>query len=234
MTMWALFSAAGGEFFLRWMHYFVGIIWIGLLYYFNFVQTPFLAETDAATKSGVIQKLVPRALTWFRWGAMFTFLTGVLLIGHKWGSLGIPLTSPWGTLILTGSILGTIMFLNVWLIIWPNQKIVIESATRVARGESALPEAAQSGARAGVASRTNALFSLPMLFFMGAASHLPIAMSSETSLVPYWSVFAIVIGLIEMNAIKGKLGPLATIKGVVHLGLALALLLYVLAEVLTK
>jgi uncharacterized membrane protein len=165
---------------------------------------------------------------------MFTFITGVLLIGHKWGMLGVPLTSPWGTLIMIGAILGTLMFLNVWLIIWPNQKIVIESTSRVARGESALPEAAQAGARAGVASRTNTLFSIPLLFFMGAASHLPVAMSPETSLVPFWSVFTIVVGLIQINAIKGKLGPLATVKGVVHLGLALSLLLYVLVEVLTK
>ena len=73
---------------LRWMHFFFGIVWIGHLYYFNFTQTPFFAETDAATKSGAIQKLVPRALWWFRWGAMGTMATGVIIyakMGHDLG-----------------------------------------------------------------------------------------------------------------------------------------------------
>ena len=65
-------------FFMRWMHYFFGIIWIGHLYYFNFTQAPFFAETDPATKSNAIQKLLPRALWWFRWGAMMTFITGFI------------------------------------------------------------------------------------------------------------------------------------------------------------
>ena len=72
----ALFSDAGVELLLRWLHFLAGITWIGLLYYFNFVQGPFFAEADGATKSAATQKLVPRALWWFRWGAMFTFLSG--------------------------------------------------------------------------------------------------------------------------------------------------------------
>src|SRR3954470_11609661 len=121
----ALFSNDGILFLLRWLHLFFGIIWIGLLYYFNFVQGAFFAETDAATKSAATQKLVPRALWWFRWGAMYTFLTGFVILmarGHQ-GGFGI-FSSPWGVSILTGAALGITMFLNVWLVIWPNQKIV--------------------------------------------------------------------------------------------------------------
>src|SRR2546427_11192149 len=66
-------------FILRWIHFLAGITWIGILYYFNFVQTPFFAETEAGVRTGVIQKLVPRALLWFRWGAMFTFLAGIFM-----------------------------------------------------------------------------------------------------------------------------------------------------------
>src|ERR1035437_6012732 len=128
----ALFSGAAAEFWLRYIHYFFGILWIGHLYYFNFSQTPFMAEADAATKSVIFQKLTPRTMFWFRWGAMFTFLSGWLMILYRAGHQGIPLNSAWGTIILSGGILGTLMFLNVWLIIWPNNKIAIENATRVA------------------------------------------------------------------------------------------------------
>src|SRR5438445_699741 len=79
----ALFSDAGVELLLRWLHFLAGITWIGLLYYFNFVQGPFFAEADGATKSAATQKLVPRALWWFRWGAMFTFLSGAAIITKR-------------------------------------------------------------------------------------------------------------------------------------------------------
>ena len=79
----ALFNLDGFMFLLRWLHLFFGVTWIGHLYYFNFVQGAFFAETDAATKSNVIQKLVPRALWWFRWGAMYTMLTGIVYLAAK-------------------------------------------------------------------------------------------------------------------------------------------------------
>lgn len=232
--MFAILSPAGGEFILRWFHYMAGVVWIGMLYYFNFVQGPFMAEAEASWKSGVQQKLLPRGMWWFRWGAMGTFLTGWGLLSQKAMEQHVPISSPWGTIILTGGILGTIMFLNVWLVIWPNQKIVIENATRVAKGEAALPETAAAAARAGIASRTNTLFSIPLLFFMGAASHLPISMSPDKSMVPYWSVFGIITALIELNALKGKMGPMAKIGGVIHLGLLLTVVYYFSIELLTK
>src|SRR5918911_1149818 len=115
------------HFFLRWIHFLAGITWIGILYYFNFVQTPFFAETDAPVRTGAIQKLVPRALWWFRWGAMFTFLAGWIYFLHYYvGKQGFGFPGTWT--ILVGGLLGTIMWANVWFVIWPNQRIIIQNA----------------------------------------------------------------------------------------------------------
>lgn len=229
----ALFSLDGLLFALRWMHIFFGVVWIGHLYYFNFVQGAFFAETDASTKSNAIQKLVPRALWWFRYGALWTIVTGLCIItirAHQGGAGAF--ASSWGVNILTGMTLGLLMFLNVWLIIWPNQKIVIASATQAAKGGQALPGAAAAGAKAGLASRTNTLFSIPMLFFMAAARHLPIVTSETSS----YGVLTVVLGVIilglQFNAIKGKTGPMTTIKGVITCGFALAAVLYAAIEIL--
>jgi uncharacterized membrane protein len=231
----ALFSFDGMLFVFRWLHFFFGIIWIGLLYYFNFVQGAFFAETDAATKSGAIQKLVPRALWWFRWGAMFTLITGLLILGMRGHRDGHAIyTTSWGVLIMTGAALATVMWANVWFVIWPNQKIVIQSATQAASGGQPLANAAAAGTRAGCASRHNVLFSIPMLFFMGAASHLPIQISETANLGMLTLVLAVIIGALEVNAVKGKTGPITSIKGVVHFGFLLALVLYGVIEVLTK
>ena len=220
-------------FVYRWLHIFFGIIWIGILYYFNFVQTPFMGEMqEAPVKSGVTRVLVPRALWWFRWGAMFTFLTGLALIYIKYVDAmksGVFLTSAGGMTITFGALLGTLMFLNVWLIIWPNQKVVIANAKATAEGKPADPKAAGSAARAGVASRTNTLFSIPMLFFMVASGHYPYVGNKESG--AFAAVFyglLLLILLIELNAIKGKLiGPLKTVKGVISGGFGLWLILYV-------
>src|SRR5216684_470536 len=134
----ALFSDAGIQFLFRWIHFLSGITWIGLLYYFNFVQGPFMAEADAATKSGATQKLVPRALWWFRWSAAVTFLSGATILGLRRASW----SDPWGLTILTGAAFGTVMLANVWRVIWPNQKIVIANAVALAGGGQANPAAA--------------------------------------------------------------------------------------------
>src|SRR5438128_2652834 len=101
----ALFSAAGIQFLLRWLHFLSGITWIGLLYYFNFVQGPFFAEADASTRSVATQKLVPRALWWFRWSAMVTFLSGLTILILRRASW----SDPWGITILTGAAFGTVI-----------------------------------------------------------------------------------------------------------------------------
>ncbi|MFT7688413.1 MAG: putative membrane protein [Candidatus Azotimanducaceae bacterium] len=220
----ALFTAGGLDFLFRWVHFMAGITWIGLLYYFNFVQTEYFKEAEDTHRSGAIQKLVPRALWWFRWGAMLTFLTGLGLLGFmgKYATLDIAI----------GATLGTLMFLNVWLIIWPNQKIIIASATQVAQGGEALPEAAGAAPKAGLASRTNTLFSIPMLFFMGSSAHLNNGLVSSDANMTSLAVALVIVLALEANSIFGKMGPMASVVGVIHSGLALTAVLYAVVVLL--
>jgi uncharacterized membrane protein len=232
-----LLTLNGVEFILRWIHFMAGITWIGLLYYFNFVQTPFFAETEAPVRTGAIVKLVPRALWWFRWGAMFTFLSGItiILIEVGKGGTGVLGTS-WGTAIQTGALMGTIMFLNVWLIIWPKQKIIIASTETVSKGGQADPKAAAAAGPAFLASRTNTLFSIPMLFFMGAARHLNLFEDTKSPMVP-GGIAVLLIAAVEANALFGKkgAGPSKLLDShitVIHVGIAFALILYLLYALL--
>src|SRR5437667_8559568 len=113
-------------FLLRWFHFLAGITWLGMLYYFNFVQTPFFATAEPPVRSGmIVGSLVGRALWWFRWGAMFTIITGLIIIGHKVGQFGGVrsfFATSYGWAIFTGGAIGTIMWANVWFVIWPGQK----------------------------------------------------------------------------------------------------------------
>ena len=220
----ALLQGNALAFLFRWIHLLAGVAWIGLLWYFNFVQGEYFKEAEASSKSDAIRKLVPRALWWFRWGAMFTFISGVALLGAK---------QLIGYGIIVGAVLGTLMFLNVWLIIWPNQKIVIASAERAAAGGEADPAAAGALAKAGLASRTNTLFSIPMLFFMASSVHLaqlgvPVTRASLLSLIVVFGIIA----LLEINAIIGKTGPMTSVKGVIHMGVLLTLVLYLGVDLL--
>lgn len=224
------------HFLLRWVHLLAGVTWIGLLYYFNFVQTPFFAETEAGTRTGAIQKLVPRALWWFRWAAMFTFLAGILMYIIRWAQLGGDFfSSGYGMAITIGGLMGTIMFLNVWMVIWPNQQVVIASANQVAGGGEALPDAASKGQWAGFASRTNTLFSIPMLFLMGAASHYPHGESGGGAAL-FWIVSLVIIAVVELNALAGNAGGgtkklLTSIPGVIWSGLILTAIFWILLEI---
>lgn len=222
-----LFSLDGLQFILRWLHFFFGVMWIGHLYYFNFVQGATMAEADPATKSGILRILLPKAMWWFRWGAMWTMATGLVILMIKGHQGGFEIfQSSWGIAILIGAVLGLTMWANVWFIIWPAQKIVIASATQVAAGGAALPAAAQAAPKALLASRTNTLMSIPMLYFMGAASHLPIAVTPESNLGAMVAVLVVVWLLLEGNAIKGKLGPMQTVKGVITCGFILTGVIY--------
>ena len=220
----ALFSENSLAFLLRWFHLLAGVTWIGLLYYFNFIQGEYFKEADGGAKSNVIQLMVPRALWWFRWGAMFTFLSGLYLVYIKHLS---------GMGIMIGVTMGIIMFLNVWLIIWPNQKIVIASAKQVAGGGEALPGAAAALGKAGLASRTNTLFSVPMLFFMASSMHLgqiqtSILQASAASLVVVFGLIAV----LALNGVVGKTGPFTSVKGVIGSGFLLTVILYLLVEMI--
>ena len=104
------------NFLLRWAHLLFGIVWIGMLYYFNFVQGSYFKTATPEALKDAKEKLAPAALWWFRWGAMFTFITGVMLFSSV-GKLGVT-----NDYIIIGALMGTLMFFNVWLIIWPNQK----------------------------------------------------------------------------------------------------------------
>jgi uncharacterized membrane protein len=199
------------EFIFRWAHVLFGITWIGMLYYFNFVQTEYFKEAEADAKADAIKKLAPRALWWFRWGAMFTFLTGLVLlhqIGASTNIMGMPV-------IWVGAIAGILMFLNVWLIIWPKQQVVL--GLKEGDGPS-------SAAKAGLASRTNTLLSGPMLFGMLGSKHLYIADVSATG---FWACVAVIL-VLEANALFGKTGPMTTVKGVIHCSLGLTVLLWAL------
>ena len=142
-----------GTVLIRFVHILFGVLWIGLLYYFNFVQTEYFKDSEPSAKSDVVQKLVPNALWYFRWAAAFTFLTGIYLLYYLSMTVNIS--------IVLGSIMGTIMAANVWFVIWPNQQKVIAGA----------PDAADAGAKAGLASRTNTLLSIPMLYLMVNSAH---------------------------------------------------------------
>ncbi len=154
----------------RWLHILAGITWIGLLYYFNFVQAPGLAKAKAdGTAAGITTHIAPRALAWFRYGALVTWLTGAFYLfraGHLSFADAFTLHGS-SAIIGIGAWLGTIMFFNVWVLIWPNQKKVlgivkVDDATK-----------AKAARVAFLASRTNTMLSIPMVFFMVAGPHNP-------------------------------------------------------------
>lgn len=229
----ALFTQEGLIMILRWVHFFAGVAWIGHLYYFNFCQGAFFAETDAPTKNQAFSKLVPRALWWFRWGAMGTFLSGLAMLALVGKDLGGDFfQTPYGIYIYTGALMGILMFLNVWLIIWPIQKGLIANANAALGGGTADPALAAKAPKAALASRTNVLFSIPLLFFMGAARHLGLNIPENFNPAAVIGAVTFLILALEANAIKGKMGPMTTVKGVIHCGLGLLVVLYVMIEVI--
>jgi uncharacterized membrane protein len=161
---------------------------------------------------------------------MFTFLTGWTIVLMKLHQ-GMTLGDPYMTRILTGGVMGTLMWANVWFVIWPAQQLVISSAEQVAAGGDPIPEAAAAGGRAGMSSRTNTVLSIPMLFFMGAASHL-VWFDTGTNDVLYWIIAGIVIVAVEANGLIGPGAPtqkpLTTVKGTIHFGLGLTLVLFLI------
>lgn len=159
-----------------WLHVLSGITWIGLLYYFNFVQVPALGEAagddGGPGPAGISKYVAPRALAWFRWGALATWLTGAAFLMHKQQFLNAFLlglnSDPINQYALTigvGAWLGTIMLFNVWVLIWPNQKKVLGMV------EASADEVAKAKNIAFLASRSNTLMSIPMIMSMVGAGH---------------------------------------------------------------
>ena len=204
----------------RWGHILFGVTWIGLLYYFNFVQTEYVKEADDSAKADVMKKLAPKALWWFRWAALFTFLTGLILLWFITNRLNLAITF--------GAVMGTIMMLNVWGIIWPNQKVVIG----LSEGDKA-----KAAPKAALASRTNTLLSLPMLYFMVASAHGVEASGglynmnsvSTTGLV----VGLVIVALIEANALWGKMnGAIQSVRSVITSSIVLTVIMAFITSVL--
>ena len=195
----------------RFGHILVGITWIGLLYYFNFIQTEYFKEAQEDARKDAVAKLAPRALWWFRWAAFLTFLTGLALLHY----ISVKITLE----IILGETMGTLMMLNVWGIIWHNQKIVIG----LKEGDAAV-----AGPKAALASRTNTLFSVGMLYFMVASAHYPASgqiLGANLEMTGLLTVLAIIFA-IQANAIWGKMLPaITTVRSVIVSSLVLCIAL---------
>lgn len=184
-------------------HILFGITWIGLLYFFNFVQTPAFAELSDGSRSEALRKLTYRALWWFRWAALMTFLFGIVLMSIQGDgdNMDVYLSGVGGTAILTGMLFGTTMFLNVWGVIWRHQKVIIASAESVASGGEANPAAAALAKPAARASRANTLMSIPMLWFMVFAAHGAVWFDGIGGTVGYWILVLVLWAFVEASAL---------------------------------
>ena len=169
-----LAGASAANSLVIWLHVAAGVTWIGLLYYFNFVQAPSIgeanADADGPGPAAITKYVAPRALLWFRWAALVTWLSGALFLflngtlGDAF-ELGLRTGNPYATTIGIGAWLGTIMLFNVWILIWPNQKKVLGIV------EATAEEKARGARIAFLASRTNTMLSIPMLMSMVGAGH---------------------------------------------------------------
>ena len=173
---------------LRWIHFAAGITWIGLLYWFNLVNVPFQRVLDASVKPQVNPPLLTRALAWFRHAATITVLAGVLMLYGLYWQDGDLFGSNTEITIFAGGLLGLIMWLNVWLFIWPNQRRILAAMAAGQAPDPAWPRTAL------IASRTNFALSFPMLFFMAGSSHYPLDWTGVL-------VVGVVLGLIGAGVV---------------------------------
>jgi uncharacterized membrane protein len=206
-----IFTRDGWAYLSRWSHVFVGIAWIGLLYYFNFVQVPAFAEMEAAARNNAIDKLASRALWWFRWAAVATLVSGILIIIFQRQYENDFFKAAPGVALYAAVLLALTMFLNVWLVIWPLQRKVIANARNVQAGGQPDPDAPAAARRALMASRQNMIYSLPMLLFMVGTSHFDYKPSiiffgpSGSSRAIFWIIWLVIWAALELNAL-GYLG----------------------------
>ena len=232
----------GGQALGRFAHYLGGITWIGLLYFFNFIQGAAFAEMGDAARGEALRKITWRTLWWFRWAAALTWVSGIWILGHQEVlNSGDYWRSAAGMGIAFGVVLGTTMAANVWMVIWPAQKIAIGSSVSVSEGGEADPEAPAAAKRAGRASRVNTLFSIPLIFFMMWPSHFgPQFGNPEASTrIVIWAVFGVIWAVMELSAL-GKIGGydskinqivLEKHQDTIKWGLGITLVLYLLFEI---
>jgi uncharacterized membrane protein len=240
----------------RWAHVIAAVMWMGLLWFFNFIQTPAYAEMDPAARNQALDKLTWRALWWFRWAAAATVAFGLLLLmvgSMAKNTLGFYRKDYWlhtaaGPTLAIGILMGIVMFLNVWLVIWPNQQIVIANARNLIAGGEANPNAAAAGRAGAMASRQNTIFSIPVLFFMVGAAHFFLLppnfnghLTTSKTLV-YLLIGLVVLVVLEINALgmisgRGNTGLnmiYETHKNAMYAGFAITLVMYLLAEIILR
>jgi uncharacterized membrane protein len=206
-----------GQMLARWAHYLAGVAWVGLLYYFNFVQAPAFHEMGADSRSDALQQIARRAMRWTRWSALATLLSGVLILAFQ-RNLGSNFTDYFagtrGTAIAFGVVLGIVMFLNVWLVIYPNHKKVVTAAEDVVARRRPDSDVGMAAKRLSRAQRANALFSIPLLWFMGAAPHFAAerfaAFPGRDLVGSAWVIFIIIVGFIELSAL-GQIGGIDSV-----------------------
>jgi uncharacterized membrane protein len=246
----AIFSKAGltGGFLIA--HVVVAMMWMGLLWFFNFVQTPAYAEMDGAARNNAFDKITWRAMWWFRWAAVATVVFGLLVIAVG-GSDEFDVDNFWkgsrGVTLLIGILFGITMLYNVWMVIWPAQKIVIGNARNVQAGGEADPNAPAAARAGAMASRQNTIFSLPLLVFMVGASHF-YALDHFSfrpgggKWIVYFLIGLAVLVVLELNAL-GKISGRGSTglnviyeshKNAMYAGFVLILFFYILAEILLR
>jgi uncharacterized membrane protein len=229
-------------------HAISAVMWMGLLWFFNFVQTPAYAEMDGAARNNAFDHLTWRALWWFRWAAAATVALGVLIIGlsaSDWFDTDFWKSTP-GLTLLVGILFGFTMLYNVWMVIWPAQQIVIGNARNVQAGGEADPNAPAAARAGAMASRQNTIFSLPVRVFMIGASHFynlgHFSFDPEAAWFVYLLIGIVVLGVLEANALgkisgRGNTGLnviYESHKNAMYAGFGLCVFFYFLAEILLR
>ena len=244
-------GTGSGQAIGRYAHYLGGITWIGLLYFFNFIQGSAFGEMSDGARGEALRKITWRTLWWFRWAAALTWVSGMWILAHQraFGSeFADYFSTSAGVGIAFGALLGTTMAANVWMVIWPAQKIAIGSSVTVSEGGEAEPEAPAAAKRAARASRVNTLFSIPLIFFMMWPSHFSALVNGVDDIGPsaggrwtLWIVFLVIWIVMEASTL-GKLGGydnainrivLDKHQDTIKVGFLITIVLYVLFEIVS-
>jgi uncharacterized membrane protein len=197
------------------VHVIVAVMWMGLLWFFNFVQTPAYAEMDGAARNNAFDKLTWRTLWWFRWAAIATLVTGILILGAGGSITGTYGSAFWKSssgLMLSAAILfALIMAYNVWMVIWPAQQVVIGNARNVQAGGEADPNAPKAARRGAMASRQNTIFSFVVFLAMVGTQHFFVYFDQPNALTRV--IFYIIVLVVAVGMEANALGQFGTEAG---------------------